>query len=630
MNKIILSIVTVVGIFGCGGLFAATSELRSQIYLQRGFLHYPLKQLRHEECWHVDLWGAPYFRNAYNAFIKCDQATTSSCGKSSDCSDKKELTTNTGELAKLFFGKECFRGEEAFANGILIGPEASGNPALILNKLCPRFKYTEKGVYLGLHAKRNLCNSNWHVGMRTSLPIKTIDVEQQRSCGSEQIEEQAGNLVVRRQEIAQYIDPNTGDCVTGSDMNNVNAYRLDLLSILNWVDGTPLVKYGNGTNITTIADEPVVAWEDDIPPIPPYTNETAPMYLFSSQDGTISSVLRMQGPYASIPCLGLNLAQSVPADGDLPADGVVNTNGLRYQLRSANNYAAGLALNRDAQGKLFLIPNLTNLSGETLTPESNLVQNAIDYVLNQLQGSGEDSAIAFFKKHNVDFCVADHVTGIGDWYFEGYCGCEGCCREWFLDGILGVVAPTAKKPRNAADRIYYQSPGNSGHLELRGGLELGWRFSDCAALRAFGSYTHVFKRNELRAPFFKGATVFNIPAGDPLNYKVSWNYFWGNIDFTIIYPPCSNCGITIGYEIYAKEKDNVECCVTEAQDFFGFTHTIDCSCAAKRTNTQTHKIRGEMFFNTSCCDFFIGGYYTIAGKYAMKETLLNAGLVIYY
>ena len=107
-------------------------------------------------------------------------------------------TTSTTCLSKLFFGKTSFLGEEAFANGILTVP--SGYPALSFAKITPQFEYNECGVFIGMHAQKDICDSCWAVGWRASLPISRVEVQQRRSCGCEAVEEDFGNVIVRRQE----------------------------------------------------------------------------------------------------------------------------------------------------------------------------------------------------------------------------------------------------------------------------------------------------------------------------------------------------------------------------------------------------------------------------------------------
>ena len=619
MKKSILVIVAA-SLLGCGTLFAVTSEYRSPLSLQRGVLHLALCPVEPEDLWSiVHIWGAGYCRSARKAFI--------ACGDDYYCSSRG-ATTNTEELATLFFGKDCFRGEEAFAGGILTVP--SGVPALSLSKLCPRFKYSEKGVYLGLHAQRDFCESQWHVGMRASLPIKVIDVEQVRSCGSEEVETQAQKLVVRRQEIPNAENPGGN----GDDMVNANAYRMDFLSTLNFIDGKPLIKYGDGSFNTEVAGEPITRYKDrGIDPAP--GELSAPMYVLTALDGKLSNAIIIGGNGsnpANNPALPgtNNLAQDVKADGTLQASGVTNSSGQRLKFELPINYAGGLALDREAQSKLFLIPNAEYVGGITLTPEANLVQNAIDYVLNQLDVPGVDSAINFFRNHDVDFCVSDRTSGVGDLYFEWYGGYRNECDDWYLDGLVGLTLPTGKRPCDMGKRIYYQSTGNNGHLELRLGLEGGYRPTCWFGIRTFLSFNRVMNRTEWRAPYFEKARVRNIPAGEPIATNVAWNYLWGSIDFNFFHPDCPDCGFVIGYEGYAKGKDKLCFCSSTAKDFLGNINRLDECLATSKTDVRTHKIRCEFFHRVGYCEYFIGGYGVIAGRYAMKEASFNAGVAIYF
>jgi hypothetical protein len=613
MNKRILGIVTVVQLLGSGVLFAATSEFRSPLndLQRRGHIHYDFAPLCPEKLWHTELWGAGYVRSAREALI--------GCGDDDICCTWNKSTTNKAELAKLFFGKECFRGEEAFANGIILFPEVSGNPALALNKLCPRFKYTEKGVFLGMNVVRNVCESNWHLGMRASIPVKVIDVDQARSCGSEQIEKDAGNVIVRRQEYNEGTAEETNTTLLG-----VNAYRLDFLSTLQFVDGTPLVNYGNGTTThTLIAGQDINAFEDHSAPIQPPA--TAPMYVLTANDGKITTADPglMSGTE--------DLALAIAADGDLPPDGSFTGNDQRLQFRYANNYRAHLALDREAQSKLFLVPSLNAAGGGVLFPEANIVQNNIDFILNRQTLAGEDSALSFFHDHGIDFCTAQHTSGVGDLYLEWYAGYEPECREWFWNGLFAFTIPTAKKLCDSGKLVYYQPTGNNGHFEFRLGTEGGWHPANWFGFRTFLSYNHVFQHTERRAPFFEGATVKNIPSGDPIPVKISYHYFLGNVDFTLVHPRCDKCGVAFGYELYARSKDKMCCCNSQATDFFGYTYGVDCCCCAPaKTNTTTHKIRGEFFMRHECCELFIGGFFVPAGRYAMREAEGNIGITIYF
>lgn len=608
MNKRLLSIVGILSIFCHMLMVATTSELLSPLSHQRGSIHYPIVGLEKDACWALDAWGIGYCRKACSAYL-CNKCNWSG------------VTTNTEDLAALFFGKSTFLGEEAFANGMLLEP--SNFPALSFAKLSPRFDYNEYGVFVGLHAEREICDSCWHIGWRASLPIKRVSVEQRRSCGTEQIEE-ASDVIVRRQEFT-----NADIFGEGSRTNNVNGYRLDFLSSLQFIDGTPLVKYGNGASDTTIGTVPVTLFTERGGD--PIEATLAPMSVLRADDGKITSAIDITSP-AEINNLGRNLGPAPYTSFSevvpwlLNADGTNGTNGERRFFSQTIDYASGLALDRAEQAKWFLVANSQGANnGENIFPEANTVQNIIEYIIGRLN-AGDSSALAFFRNHGVDFCLSDCATGAGDLYAEWFGGFHR--PTWYLDVLVASILPSGKVNDNAR-RIYSQPAGNNGHFEFRGGIEGGWH-REWFAVRGFASFTHVFDHTQMRAPAFKGAMIKNIPVGSPVPARVQWGYFWGNLDVTIFHPQCCDCGLTFGYELYAKQKDSVCFCHSTAKDFFGFTHPLDDRILEENTDTRLHKIRGEFFHHIGCCEYFVGGYYGIAGRYAMKETELHFGVSIYF
>ncbi len=608
---------TAISMCGCQGLLAVTGGLVSQLSLQRGVIHYPLEGCDPENPWQVDAWAAGYCRTACKAFI-CD-----------DC-NWDGPTTKTTDLSKLFFGKSCFLGEEAFANGLLTVP--SGYPALSFAKITPSFEYNESGVFIGMHAQKDICDSCWAIGWRASLPISRVEVQQRRSCQSESIEEDFGNVIVRRQEFT-----NSNADGSGQKMNNVNGYRLDFLSALQFLDGSPMVAYGDGTSDTTVAGIPITLFTERGQA--PIQAAIAPMYVLGADNGNIANAITIGTPTGVLESnnLGRNVGPANPADPVEVATWVLNAQGTNYNTNIGVNgdrlafsqtvdYASGLALDRTQQRQLFLVPNSTGAAGDgILIEDANAVQNAIDYVLNRMNLT-EATALSFFKKNGVDFCTSDCVVGAGDLYTEWYAGYHMPC--WYLDMLVGSKLPTGKKTCDAK-RIYWQPTGNNGHFEFRGGLEGGVHRS-WFALRGMATFTHVFDHTEMRAPAFAGATIKNIPVGRSVPARVQWGYFWGNLDVTLFHPKCYECGLVFGYELYAKQSDKVCFCKSTAKDFLGFTHKLDDTILEEGTNTRLHKIRGEFFHRIGCCEYFGGAYYSLAGRFALKETEFHVGAAIYF
>ncbi len=581
----------IVSVASYGVLCATTGELRSPLnQFRTGTIHYPLVPIEKVEedkdsLWYIDTWKAGYYRGADQAYISKD-----------DC-DSNKSTRNTEPLSQLFFGKADFRGEEAFAGGMLVTPP-SGTPALSFAKLSPRFDYNEWGAVFGLHVQRRFEDSNWRTGGRVSVPVKVIEVEQSRSCGSERLEEGFADVIVRRQEAPG----------GGSNLVDANAYRLDFLSTLLFND-QPLVQYGDGTtaNVTRIGGLDASEFVN--------TAGQAHVYALGASQGRITNLQdRLTENPTNVPRLN--------ADGSGVPD-----NARRLFARANQNYRDALGQDREAQSKLFIVPSGNN--SDSLDPIANTIQNTIEFVLNQIDLTERNSAEQFFKDHGVLFCQSDRQTGIGDVDVEWYVGYDKD-NKWYIDYISGIRLPTGTKVSDPG-LLLQQSTGNNRHVELKWALEGGWSPNDWFTFRAYASYSYVVRRTEQRAPAFKGATIKNVPAGLPVDTKVRWGYFLGNLDFTVFHPHTRNIGGTFGYELYAKQKNKVSFdCGNKARDFFGVERELDEEVLERNTNTLTHKIRGEAFYRIGYGEIFAGGSHVIAGRHAMKETEIHAGITIYF
>jgi hypothetical protein len=626
MNKRTLSLVAVIVLCGYSGLFAVTGKILSELSLQRGVIHYPLEVCEPERSWQIDVWGAGYWRKACSAFA-CD-----------DC-NAHGATTKTTDLSKLFFGKSSFKAQEAFAGGSLT--VASGYPGLVFATISPRFSYNESGVFLGFHAQKDLCDSCWSLGWRASLPVSRVKVQQGSSCGCEEWDADVNNVAVCRQEFTNgesRSDNNTPNGY-GPNMNDACAYRLDFLGSLLMPDGTPMITYGDGTSNTTVAEIPITLYsQSGIPEGSPVGDVIAPMYVLYAQNGNLANAITIGTTNAAAETnnLARNVGPTTPTDATevaqwiLNADGTnhnpdTSTNGDRLAFSKTVNYAGGLGADQAQQKQWFLVPNAAATGNYNLITNANAVQNAIHYVLSGME-QGKGSASDFFKKHGINLFQSDCAVGAGDLYTEWYAGYHPEC--WYADMLLGMKFPTGKRLCDAR-RIYWQPTGNNGHVELRTGVEGGWEYS-WFALRGMATYTYVFKRTEMRAPAFEGATIKNIPVGDPTPTKVHWGYLWGNIDCTLFHPKCPDCGLVLGYELYVKQHDKVCFCRSTATDFLGYTHKLDNKILERGTDTRLHKLRGEFFHRIGCCEYFGGAYYSLAGRFALKETEFHVGAAIYF
>lgn len=580
----------------------ATSELRSPLNLYRGVIHYPLSYS--DSCpWVVETWDAFYGRSANDTFIDCCANTCpapafnfNNCGK---------VTTKTQPLAALFFGSANFRGEQAFAGGIINNVNTpSCVPALSFSTLSPRFTYNEQGAVWGINFyKKWGCNNNWRAGMRVSIPFKVINTECENCCT---LEENFSNVIAER--------PNSS-----VDDEIEYAYRLDFLSSLCISQGTsnaPLVTYTTGgVDIAGLLQN----------------NGAANILLRKRLDGSLPNA-----PFAS------TVAGATP----LNANGLNGTNNELMRFATVDYLNGGLAQNRAAQGQVYVIPTI--VAGPQLDPAAIVIRNVVDSILTILDFNGADSAQNFFARQCIFFCANQRTIGLGDLDTEFYAGYHP--DTWFTDVIFGIRFPTGTR-NNDPKILLYQTTGNNKHFEVKGAFEGGWYPNDWFALRAYAAGAYVVPGTETRAAPFAGQTIKNI--GPNINVKLSYSYFLGNFDLNFFHPKDENLGCVIGYELYARGRDKVKPCVAclpptcqficpgdricpstvinsngTVNDLLGIAQPLDFSIIGLGTNVLTNKIRGEIFYRWRYFELFGGASQIVAGRNSMKETEAHVGITV--
>ncbi len=639
MNKTGVRIAAVLSIVSCA-LLNATTEFRSPLSLYRGVMHWPLPHVKEswwydvmypedevESTWNVHTWSGTYYRCADKAFCdpckKCEK--TCVCG---ECKDKcptdfklsypcrNKSTSKTTSLATLWFGRDCFRGEETFAGGRIDDTEllTNKNPFLAFARIFPRFDYNERGAVWGMHVdKRFGKEEKGRFGFRVSLPFKVIEIEQ-NSC---KLEETLDDVIVEKTiQVDAQNQPNQVDY----------AYRLDFLSALNLPvpnppSVVPVVRYGDGTLRTQVAGidadgaTPGTAAQDQDPP----DQQKPPVYLMRRECG-------------AIPCPPFRKKfDEVNGDG-LPAGGASGlANDTIFHFKTDTDYASELGQDRCAQSELFLIPRRLSVEDEILNL-ANTIRDRIKAVVNDLM-MGRETAVEFFRSACcIDLCKHERIHGLGNLDTEFYVGYGP--EHWFVNFLTGVRFPTDKRLKDP-HRVFFQTTGNNGHYEIKLGMEGGWMPFEWFAFKLDWTYNHAFRRHEFRAAPFKGATIRNI--GPCIDTKVSWDYFVGHVDLNFFHPRNPDLGGVFGYELFAKREDNVRfddckkgCGSPTAVDCLGREKELDVKILEDRTNAMTHKLRGELFHRWNFCELFAGASHIVGGKHAMQESEAHVGVAIYF
>lgn len=668
-------------------MLANSSEFRSPRRVIRGVMHYPLAPVEDawwyetmpdtgecEKTWQLETWGAAWRMLATEAFDPCADGSTS----------------HTTSLSSLWFGKDTFRGEEIFAGGriddaTLLTPT---NPFLGFARIAPRFDYNERGVVMGLYFRQSFGEDDcWHVGFRASLPVLEIEIEQDSGCF---LEETLDDVVQRLPiNLDADVDPNQVDY----------AYRLDFLSSLSSpasatvggpIVNVPLVRFGDGTVPTTIGGVQVAGLTAE--GTNPDTLNALPAAYVTRANGTTlaASIAAQCGDCDDVDCFSSSCERncqlnndenlvtgqfpSLPfrkraseVEGQLAADGSGGADGdtLFFQLEGVD-YSANLALNRQAQGELFVVPRRLEAM-DTLVTQAVTIDQRVQAILEFLNPS--ETAVEFFGAHGIDLCAHDSVVGVGDFYTEFSIGYGNYC-DWYGDFLLAVLWPTGT-PEGNANRVFHKPTGNNRHFEIKLGVEGGWLVCDWFGFRLDAMYSHAFKRKECRAiPFDQRSVItpaitnncdcpceqlFVKNIGQGFEVDISWDYFVGHFDFTFFHPYNPELGGVIGYELMAKSHDHVSLdnncnnnnnnnncnnncdnncdgrTTITATDLLGRTdQPVNLCILEQNTNAMTHKIYGDLFHRWNYFEIFGGASQIVGGKHAMKETEVHLGMKIFF
>lgn len=221
--------------------------------------------------------------------------------------------------------------------------------------------------------------------------------------------------------------------------------------------------------------------------------------------------------------------------------------------------------------------------------------------------------ICFRKQKNI---------GIGD--FDS----EISMQYHFSDALygkarFGIRLPSAMQIEYP-EKVFFQSLGNNGHIEVLLGLETGWQPCSWLQFNSDASYSFVTNSIEQVAAPHAGAMVKNIGCGVPTD--ISWGYFLGHCDCTLI-SFCYDFHLALSYEYYHKIKD-----VISFDPRFVNIFLFDQCLLEKNTAVTAHTIRTELLYSycsqSSTLDFFAGYSIVIAGNNTPRDHGWHFGVQI--
>lgn len=542
-------------------------------------------------------WATGYARHACES-LKCPgQAVGVGKGCPTPC-----IKTNRRSLSDLWFGKEEFRIEEAFADGFLSPTElgSSYNAFLGASHISHKFNYQEHGVFLGTISRFDFEECNLQAGLSVYAPYKVIKVK-----GMQFKEETMKDMY--RTPVALPVG-----CAQNAAPACDYAARLDFIRpVIQYSSGgAPVTLYVEGGNPASAIDLGNANLADI---------ETA--YVQKRCDGDPPTAVAVPGLAIGAVRFGKVVSQ---VSGALPADGAASNDDVRHFGPNTVNYAGSLGLDADTQRTLFLVPRIDAGSGEVA--DLNLAAAIANYIVRA--AAEQLGSEMLFQDCDINIRDDDCAVGIGDLTADAYLG--RCFPNCCFYGILGATFPTAKE-QNDPGRVYFFPTGNNGHYELKVGAEGAVTFECCnlsSTIWANFSYNHVFETKEKKAAPFKGARIRNI--GPTIDAQVSWHYFIGRVTYSVLHSKGPGIGALMGYEVFSKSKDEVKLCTATAIDCFGREKELDACILAQCTNSLTHKFWSEISHAWDHCRVFVGASHVFSGKNAMFETTFQLGISTFF
>ncbi len=564
MNLIRITILLIVSV-------AATyaREIRTPLIVQRGPINELFLELKRD--WSANFLVSEYFRHSKKAYNACGEKVN---------------------YAYLYFGKNQFNAQDAFANSTASSPT---NPLLATSILGPRVKYREQATVVGLNLQRWLTDT-WRIGFRANLPLRKIRVKRLSSKGN-------GSSPLGGQTITDVTQQEV-ETINGVPLQSF-AYRLDFLSRLPYACSCLGLDYliVNYRDTDFPFDLPVTLSNQDI------SNENGtPVSVIKSNNGTLP-----HGPFA----IQQSVAQQLPI---VSADGGGINNGARGRFDASVDYTP-LSTNPTAQSTLFVVPSV---AGTQVVAPARIIEEHVDELLECIAPTAEE----VFTACNISL-APQCIKGPGDFDTELFAG--HCFNDCFYGELfVGIRWPTGKRLKNPLE-VFRQPLGNNGHFESKVGIQALWEPCPWAVLKGDLAVSLVHKDTERVAASFRGATVKNI--GPCVPATIGWNYFTLHTDliFTL---PSKVAGLDIGYELYHKSHDRITFHTSATRDCLGSCNALSQAPLTDGTQVTSHKIRSELFWDFCFfkyeADIYVGASHVVAGRNTPIETDVEFGFTFFF
>lgn len=585
----------------------ALSEVRTPWIAGNGPLRYMFEKHDENEKYALNLWSAAHTKYANRAFTKNG--------------------FKTKEITELIFNKSSFAIGDAFPDRTMSAAGTNFNPLVAAKTIDPRVDYSEMGMTLGGEISMPIGKSSGRIGIRGSVPFRSIEMERLDS-GLDKAEDPKADFVASK--IIRVTTANNGNAVAANTQpaTLAKAYNVGMLRQLRGINNqelfTNLDAAGAAQNGLRVFSTQIAA----ATPADAATNFAA----LTCTDPNLANKPAVYG--YSFTTAATDVATSTYAAADVTdltnAFNVPTTNANIRNIVAATNYAdifdvatAGgknFANKKDDSWLIFRRSQNGTTDGKFFNTGAGLtLSRGIDQALEQYT----ENAYGFLGRNNYSLDTQNRI-GMGDIDLDVFYDHQ-LHEDWNAEAFVGLRLPTGDS-KDKFGTPYRALLGNGEHFEVKLGGMLAWQPLTWMNVKADASYSFVLESKENRMAVFAGSTIKNF--GPEAAADVDWGYFKGHFDMNFFHPKTSDIRSTLGYEFYYKTQDNVSFKSSTATPFDGnpVAQALDNKLAEANTESMAHKVRFETSYQLSqYLELFCGGSFTFAGQNVMRDADTHGG-----
>jgi len=502
---------------------------------------------------------------------------------------------STKHLTALLFNDDEFRLSKIFENAYVLIDTQDYNPYMRVMKIAPRVHYSEHGLHLKGTVSKEVVPGKGRVGVRVAMPIRMIEMERKdiasrRDSQTEDVRKISKNDATGNTSGFAYRLDFLEALPQSPSGNSAVEYRTNGIKIFNGATGVVSGKMQAAAVVTTEGHAP--KWNEVGVAAAPESTSTLPTTLTGLSQGVVYTF------------------GSAASDFSALADS------------AASSVSARIA-NQDSKAAVWVVSTHNTTDGSLMSGASESINSSVNSWFDRFNSNAYEW---LYDKGYV--FESSKRMGLGDidvdLYYE-----HQLSTHVGMEVFSGVRIPLASG-KDYSGNPYCVQLGNGEHWEAKIGSRLLWLIGRRLHVSFDGTWSFVLEGKEWRCAVPEGSLVKNI--GQRAELNASWNYFVGNIDFTLSHPKTNDVSVLFGYQFYHKSKDTVYFKQSSLESWLGKKYdsatkayttinnvALDNSLAAANTKQYAHRIKGCItYYVSDWASLDMGGSFTIAGQNCAK------------